>query len=184
MIDVPFITNEKVFLRPAELQDVPMFQRCSNLPEVRYALFTAFPENRVRLNEWVEGLYKNHDSIVLVMVDNDTKRAVGYTAYYRIDWVSRAAVFFIAIADPDDWSHGYGGKTVQMMMDYAFYTLNLQRIQLHVWVDNEKAVKAYEKVGFKIEGTLRRAMYHKGKYADFHVMGLLKDEYAPNADKV
>ena len=77
MIDVPFIVNEKVFLRPAELQDVPMFQRCSNLPEVRYALFTAFPENRIRLNEWVEGLYKNHDSIVLVMVDKEPKELSG-----------------------------------------------------------------------------------------------------------
>ncbi len=63
------------------------------------------------------------------------------------------------------------------MIQYGFDILNLNRIQLHVCCDNVFAVKAYEKAGYKIEGTLRQAMYHHNKYCDFYVMGILRSEY-------
>jgi RimJ/RimL family protein N-acetyltransferase len=52
----------------------------------------------------------------------------------------------------------------------------LNRIQLHVAIENEGAVKVYQNNGFIIEGTLRQAMYHNGKYSDFYVMGLLRSD--------
>jgi diamine N-acetyltransferase len=62
------------------------------------------------------------------------------------------------------------------MVDYAFKTLNLNRIQLHVYVGNARAVEVYKNVGFKVEGTLREAMYHNGAFCDFYVMGLLRSD--------
>ncbi len=63
------------------------------------------------------------------------------------------------------------------MVDYGFLTLGLNRIQLQVWVDNIAGVKAYERAGFKREGMLRQAMFHDGKYCDFLVMSILREEY-------
>jgi RimJ/RimL family protein N-acetyltransferase len=86
------------------------------------------------------------------------------------------AIFYIGIADKTNWSKGYGSEATELMVHYAFSTLNLNRIQLHVAKENKPAVKVYQKAGFKIEGTLREAMYHKGQYCDFYVMGILRSD--------
>jgi len=54
--------------------------------------------------------------------------------------------------------------------------MNLHRIELEVFADNARAVHVYEKVGFHMEGTRRRAIFKFGRYQDLHVMGLLEEE--------
>jgi RimJ/RimL family protein N-acetyltransferase len=87
------------------------------------------------------------------------------------------AIFYIGIADKENWSKGYGTETLGLILDYAFNTLNLNRIQLVVAVENIAAVKVYQKAGFIIEGTLREAMFHQGKYCDFYIMGILLSDW-------
>jgi diamine N-acetyltransferase len=87
------------------------------------------------------------------------------------------AIFYIAIADMENRSKGIGTEATKLIMNYAFDTLNLNRVQLHVAVENEKAIAVYKKTGFEIEGTLRQAMFRDSKYHDFYVMGLLKDDF-------
>ena len=43
---------------------------------------------------------------------------------------------------------------------------------------NEQARRVYERVGFRHEGTLRRAHFLGGRNVDVHVMGLLAEELA------
>jgi RimJ/RimL family protein N-acetyltransferase len=54
--------------------------------------------------------------------------------------------------------------------------MNLQRVGLSVYDINPRAVRAYEKVGFKEEGRRRRAHFVDGRFVDTIVMGLLADE--------
>ena len=62
---------------------------------------------------------------------------------------------------------------------YAFRTLNLNRIWLHVFEFNERALRAYEKVGFVREGVLRQDVFREGRYWNTVVMGILRDEWLP-----
>lgn len=48
---------------------------------------------------------------------------------------------------------------------------------LHVYEGNDRGRRAYEKAGFHMEGTLRRARFSRGRHHDVHVMGLLRDEW-------
>jgi RimJ/RimL family protein N-acetyltransferase len=57
--------------------------------------------------------------------------------------------------------------------------LNLHRVWLHVYEFNPRAVRVYEKVGFRHEGRLRQAIFHDGRYWDTLVMGLLHAEWRP-----
>ncbi|NOX64654.1 MAG: GNAT family N-acetyltransferase, partial [Chlorobi bacterium] len=65
-------------------------------------------------------------------------------------------------------------------LKYSFDILNLNRIQLHVAVNNPAGIKIYKRSGFVIEGTLREAMYHNNEYVDFYVMGILRKDYYKN----
>jgi len=87
------------------------------------------------------------------------------------------ATFYIAIADKENWSKGYGSETTEFMLKYSFDIIDLHPVQLHVAVKNEKGVKAYLKNGFKIEGELREAMFQNGIYYNFYIMRILENEY-------
>jgi putative acetyltransferase len=52
--------------------------------------------------------------------------------------------------------------------------LNLTRLELEVFTDNEPAIKLYKKFGFTIEGTLVRFAYRDGQFVDVYTMARLR----------
>lgn len=175
-----FILGKKIYLRPIDSGDVNLFCDCINSLDIRYTFFTSFPTNRSRQEELLKNLYKEKDYIPFAICIKETNEAVGVTAFHRVDYVSRAAIFSIIIVDSKDWGQGYGSEATKLMVDYGFEILNLNRIQLHVFAGNERGIKAYEKAGFVKEGLLREAMYHNNEYCDFYVMGILRRDYYKN----
>lgn len=173
----PFLIGEKIYLRPVEAEDAKFLSKGENEPTVRDSLFLALPVSLINEQEKVEQYIKSKDAIVLIVVEKETDKPIGQTAFFRIDYISRAAIFYLAILDPAHWSKGYGSEATQLMVDYAFKTLNLNRIQLHVCAENEPAIKIYERVGFIKEGVLRQAMFRNGNYVDFWVMGILRSDW-------
>ena len=58
-------------------------------------------------------------------------------------------------------------------MDFGFNYLNLNEINLDVMEFNKRAIKCYEKVGFKEYGRRRKCVYLNGKYYDKISMDIL-----------
>jgi RimJ/RimL family protein N-acetyltransferase len=169
-----FLEGEKVILTPIEEEDAEFIRQMENNPEVRYSLFLFKPLTKIEAEKKVQNMIASPDIMMFMILDKEKKQIIGQTGFVRIDFVSRAAVFYIAIHEKANRSKGLGTESTKLMVDFAFNTLNLNRIQLHVNTENLPAVHIYEKTGFKIEGTLRQAMYHGGKYCDFYVMGMIK----------
>jgi len=176
-LENPFLIGEKIYLRPVEPEDAKFLSKGENDPIVREALFLALPISLSNEQEKIEQLIKSKEAIVLIIVEKEADKPVGQTAFFRIDYISRAAVFYIAILDPACWSKGLGSEATQLMVDCAFKTLNLNRIQLHVCAENTAAIKIYQRVGFQQEGVLRQAMFRNGNYVDFWVMGILRSDW-------
>ena len=66
----------------------------------------------------------------------------------------------------DDWQgKGTGTALMQAAVDLADKWLNLTRLELEVYTDNEAAIRLYEKFGFIIEGTLAQHSFRDGRYA-------------------
>ena len=78
----------------------------------------------------------------------------------------------------DQWGKGLGTDAMQTLVAWGFYTLNLNRVQLRVFADNERAIRSYQKVGFQIEGRLRQGNYANGAYRDVLYMGVLREDWA------
>lgn len=175
-----FMEGNKIYLRPTEPSDSDLVYYGKNNPEVRETLFLFSPMTLTQVQSEIQSWNDSKEIQLFTICTIEDNKAVGQTAFVRIDYVSRAAVFYIAIYDPESWSKGYGKEATKLMLKYAFDVLNLNRIQLHVFCSNTKAVEAYKKAGYVIEGTLRQAMYHNNEYCDFYVMGILRDEYYKN----
>lgn len=181
MKEIKFIEGSKIYLRPFEERDAELVYFGKNNSKVRETLFLFEPITRTHILNELHESSNNKETVLFSICSQEKNIAVGQTALLRIDYISRAAIFYIAIYNPDYWSKGYGKEATSLVTKYAFDVLNLNRIQLHVSVENKKGVAAYEKSGFKVEGRLREAMYHDNRYVDFLVMSILrKDFYALN----
>ena len=51
---------------------------------------------------------------------------------------------------------------------------------LEVYDTNRRAIKLYQKLGFRKEGVLKEHTYKEGKYIDLIIMAMLKREYENN----
>ena len=82
----------------------------------------------------------------------------------------------IGMAVRDDWQgKGAGTALMQAMVDMADKWLNLSRLELDVYIDNEPAIRLYKKFGFVIEGTLLRYAYREGEFVDVYSMARLRE---------
>ena len=173
----PFIIGDKIYLRAIESEDVDAFVEWLNDWDVREYLSTkALPFNKIREKEWVEGLYKDDRNIVFGIVLKGSDRLIGNIALHGISLVNRHATLGIFIGDKTCWSKGYGTEAIKLVVKYGFEQLNLHRIALTVVDFNARAMRAYEKAGFKKEGTYREHLYRNGKYCDVHFMAILRTE--------
>ncbi|HOJ37456.1 MAG TPA: GNAT family protein [Ignavibacteriales bacterium] len=178
MYHTTFSIGENIYLRPYQKDtDLDLVYYGKNDPLLREILFHFEPMTIEQVAKELDTWANDPKTKLFTICEKNTNKPIGQTAFVRVDLISRATVFYIAIYDSEYWSKGYGTEATKLMLQYAFDVLNLNRVQLHAHVDNEKAVKAYLKCGFQIEGTLREAMYHNNKYCDFYVMGILRKEY-------
>lgn len=83
----------------------------------------------------------------------------------------------ISIGDPQYWGKGYGTDAMRVILRYAFDELNLHRVSLDVFEYNPRAVRSYEKAGFKVEGRLRQTLNREGRRWDMIFMGILREEW-------
>ena len=100
----------------------------------------------------------------------------------------RKAGLGIMLGEKDYWAKGYGTDAIVTLLRFGFHEMNLNRVWLHVFEFNPRALACYQKCGFKEEGRLRQHYYQEGRYWDSVVMGILRDEFdalhgAPRQDQ-
>lgn len=110
-----------------------------------------------------------------------TGRLVGTTALTDIEGGDReTALFRIVIGEKDCWGKGYGTEATRLVAAEAFGPLDLDGIRLEVFEHNERARRAYERVGFRQTGT---HVEHVGRARrPLHVIEMLLDRDQFDAD--
>ena len=175
----PLLRSERVLLRPAEREDLPLFVEWLNDADVRETLGGGAPFSSMAEEQWFEHLQTEqgktrwHFAICL----REDGRPIGFGGLESVDVVNGKAELGLGIGDRSCWDKGYGTETMAILLDFAFGELRLHRVMLHVYQGNDRARHVYEKVGFVNEGTLRQALYGHGRYLDVQVMGILHDEW-------
>jgi RimJ/RimL family protein N-acetyltransferase len=173
----PFLIGSTIYLRPLERDDAARLVPWVNDNEITRQLLLYRPMNLKDEQDFIDRLTGSEDQIALGIVARDEDRLIGVCGLHRLDWRNRHAAFGIFIGVQDAWGKGHGAEATRLVVEYAFKTLNLQRVWLHVNEDNSRAIRCYEKVGFQREGLLRREHYRDGRYGNTVVMGILCDEW-------
>jgi RimJ/RimL family protein N-acetyltransferase len=117
------------------------------------------------------------EDLSVAIVERQTGRIVGGSGLHRIDWGIRAFEIGYWIRQ-DAEGRGYITETVQLLTRLAFDELDANRVELRIDTRNIRSLRVGERLGFVLEGTLRRKLpAADGTAADLHVLALLPEEY-------
>jgi RimJ/RimL family protein N-acetyltransferase len=130
---------------------------------------------------WFESLQEREDLVIFAIRRADDGRLIGTCQLHSIDRVHRNAELQIRIASEAERGRGFGADALALLIAFGFEDLNLERIYLHVFEDNERAIAAYLRAGFVAEGVARRAAFVGGSWRNITLMGLLRGEWRSEA---
>ncbi len=135
--------------------------------------------NPVKTREMYEKKFSKEEDTPLMfgICTLDDRRVIGFIDLDDIRWNHGDAWVAIGIGDEADWSKGDGADAINILLRFAFEELNLRRVSLDVFETNPRAQRAYEKVGFTVEGTMHDFMLRDGQRWNMTFMGILREEW-------
>ena len=173
----PFRIGDAIYLRAIEREDAPPIAAWFNDPEVTRYTTRYRPLSLAEEVKYIESMDGKPEHVMFAIVERASDTFVGVCGLHGIDSRNRRAELGLAIGEKSHWSRGIGAEATQLLVRYAFESLNLHRVYLTVFVANERAHKLYQRLGFKDEGVLRDDAFVDGKYHDIARMGMLEHEW-------
>ena len=172
------LKGHKTWIRPLEEDDIDLLYQWYNDQEVNLWSSGAWPLNTLLSKDQiaVKFLDGSPDTYRYAILD-ENNLLIGTTGFKEVNIPCQSATLYVVIGNKAYWSHGYGTDALITFVRFLFTQWNFHRISLDTWDENLRAIKAYEKVGFKIEGRQREARFVLGNYHDAILMGLLREEF-------
>jgi putative acetyltransferase len=160
----------RLIVRAREPSDWQEIAALMQLPRVRWGTLRLPFVSAEETRKWMEKPPEGHVGIV-AMLDGQLVGAADVTQYKG----RRSHAGGIGLCVRDDFHRrGIGSALLATLLDVADNWLNLRRLELTVYVDNEPAVRLYERFGFLIEGTRRSDAFRDGAFADSYAMARLR----------
>jgi RimJ/RimL family protein N-acetyltransferase/predicted N-acetyltransferase YhbS len=178
---VTTIKGERVLLRPLQESDLEESLRVWT-PELRHmyggSLIAAagpIEARRQGRRAWFERVQRGAEGHCFAIEADG--RYIGHVHIDAIDEQSQSGRYRVGIDNPEYWGKGYGTEAGRLMLRYAFETLGLHRVSLRVAAYNARAIRCYEKCGFRHEGIERDSFFVDGKWHDDVLMAILREEW-------
>ncbi len=171
--------GELVTLSAIQRDYLPCYVEWLNDWEVRRFLAATLPHPYTMQDEeeWFNRQREERDARHFAILTRAECRLIGNCGLHQIDWSSHHATLGIFIGDKNFWGRGFGTDATRVLLRYGFEEVNLHRIELQVFSFNQRAIRVYDKCGFKLEGVRRQVLFREGQWHDEHIMAVLRDEW-------
>lgn len=103
-------------------------------------------------------------------------KLAGAAGFNQLDWANRVGYIGYWLA-PVAQGNGVMTQVCSELVDYAFDTLTLNKVDIRAADKNRKSRAIPERLGFVKEGQIRQAEWLYDHYVDHVVYGMLKDEW-------
>ena len=170
--------GKKVILRAVEVEDIEMVRELTNSPDYEKMIVGwTLPLSKQDQENWYHS-YKNTSDTIRYTIETEEDGAVGMIGLKEIDWKNGSASGLgMRIAKKDIRTKGLATDAWMTLLKYAFEELRLNRINGSALSYNKASLRVCEKVGFKVEGVQRQAIYKNGEFHDLILLGVLKEDY-------
>ena len=170
------LVGEKIYLSPRNTNEIEKFTKWLN--DFDTTDYIGRSANIMTLDAekkyFEENINKNYNFFI-VTLNND--KLIGTVGLEKYDSINRTATLGIFIGEKEYRSQGYGTEAIKLILDYGFNYLNLNNIKLDLMSFNDRALKCYQKCGFKEYGRRRKCKFINGKYYDLIEMDILAEEF-------
>lgn len=175
-----FLCGKKVRLIPMDSErDAPKFALWHRNSEYARLLDSdpAMQFSSTTTKKWIEENELSPNNAAFVMQSLADGQILGEIGLGGFAGRFTNAFVGLGIGDPENWGKGYGSDAMRVILKYAFEILNLHRVSLNVFEYNPRAIRSYEKCGFKYEGKMREFLEREGKRWDLIFMGITREEW-------
>jgi RimJ/RimL family protein N-acetyltransferase len=171
--------RELVRLRPLEAGDVDAILAWVNDPEIvgNLASFSGEPFTREQELAWIEQMRASKNDRVWTVLAADDGRYLGQVGVHQIFWRSKVGRLAAIIASKEEMGRGFGSAAIAQLLDRCFSELELHKVWLMIYEENERSRRTYERLGFVKEGLLREEYFHEDGWHNMLRMSLLAREW-------
>ena len=145
----PLLKGELVSLRPVSVDDAAAMWEMVNDPEGSDLTDTTTTFTFEQICDWCATREDQYERLDLAIIENVTGAYAGEVVLNEYDAASNVANFRIALRGPAWYGRGLGTEATRLIVDHGLHTIGLSRITLGVLARNPRAMRAYEKAGFR-----------------------------------
>ena len=142
------LIGERIYLSPRNNEEIEKFtQWLNDFQTTDYLGRSSYIITLESEKQYFEETIDKNYNFFIVTLDDD--KLIGTVGLEKFDAINRTATLGIFIGDKEYRSQGYGTEAIKLILDYGFNYLNLNNIKLDLMSFNERALKCYQKCGFK-----------------------------------
>lgn len=168
------LQGSRVRLRPLAATDLRRCVKWFSDPQIIHFLGRNAPVTMAVEERWFRDYERRTDEQIFAIEVDGVH--IGNVGLHKIDRVHRKADVGIVIGETRFWSRGYGTEAMRAALDYAFGPLALNKVSLEVLEYNHRAIRTYERLGFRREGVHREDVQKNGRFIDVIRMSILARE--------
>jgi len=168
------LAGQKTVLRPIVAADLPTIQAWDADPAIIALMGRRFDAQQPE--EWLRSVRSARTCRAWLVVSPEGQ-PLGEVELAQINWRAGTAEVRICIGAKECWGQGIGTDALIISLTYAFETMNLQAIYLRVFATNLRAIRLYERMGFRKRGLLPPSE-RRGDPAPVLLMNLTEHRWA------
>ena len=174
----PFIRGKTIDLCPGNSKHAKLYVKWKNDPKVRKYSRNEVPRTLEQQKKRFEQRGERfRDHVSLDIWHKKDKKPIGQCGLGWVNWVGGWANAFLFIGEPEYWNKNIATEATELLVEYAFNELNLNKLQGGAAVENVGSWTVAKKIGFKLEGIRKHSMYVDGKFVDAKTNCLFKKDW-------
>jgi [ribosomal protein S5]-alanine N-acetyltransferase len=175
--------NKHIHIRPLNVKDAEdslkfqldnreLFERFSM---TRSSDFYTIEVQTERIRKYADHMSRDEE-YNLGIFTNDTDTLIGSISLFQVLRGDLQSAFIGYFLDKNNNGKGYTTEAVKLMVEYAFNTIKLHRIEAGVMPHNIASIRVLEKAGFHKEGLAKKNVMINGKWEDHQVLAIINPD--------
>ena len=173
------VRGRKVWLRALEAADLPAYKRAVNSVEVGSWAGYPWPHSEATVERWYEDVRARHGQGEYWFAISP----LGSAEFIGTDWLwskgDRLDGLELSVCGTEEAGrgNGIGSDAVDAALDFIFGSYETERVWLTTERENARAVRAFEKSGFSVDGTVRHHFRREGVWRDSALMAITREDW-------
>jgi RimJ/RimL family protein N-acetyltransferase len=172
------LPEPRIRLHPLEKKHLRLRVKWFNSPSTRRSLILSCRFDYETTCRWFRGIARAADREDFVIETVSGRRPIGMIGFRKIDAANRSAGFYVVVGEPRCRGQGYGTEASIQLLERGWRTLRLHKVWCVVRTTNEASLTMLNRLGFMVEGLLRKEEFASGRWIDVVRLGILRSDFA------